>query len=171
MRAGWLLHGRTPNDDDTICRDAADRSAGTTRGIRMTLLRKVADGPAVVACSTCCFTAGAPEDGEGVRGGRRLIEALHAVRASDSRYERVAVQETRCLFSCTEHCSVHIRAPDKVGYVLGRFTPDADSARAILYYAVHHAASEGGRVPFSDWPKGVKGHFIVRVPPPGYVTE
>jgi predicted metal-binding protein len=46
-----------------------------------------------------------------------------------------------------------------------------DAARAILDYALHHAASEEGRVPFRDWPQGVKGHFIVRVPPAGYVAE
>lgn len=137
----------------------------------MTILSPVADGAAVVACNTCRFSADSREDPEGVRGGARLVAALREVQTSDPRYADVAVQEMPCLFACSDHCTVHIRAPGKVGYVLGRFTPDAESAQAILDYAVHHAASEEGRVPFRDWPQGVKGHFIVRVPPPGFVAE
>ena len=135
------------------------------------MLKPVEDGPAVVACNTCRFSRDARDDGEGFRGGARLVEALHAVRASDSRYDGVAVQEMPCLFACSEFCTVHLRAPGKVGYVLGRFTPDEDAARAILDYAVHYAASDHGRVPFADWPQGVRGHFITRTPPPGFVAE
>ena len=64
-----------------------------------------------------------------------------------------------------------LRAPGKVGYVLGRFAPDEDAATALLDYAVHYAESEHGRVPFKQWPKGVKGHFITRTPPPGFVAQ
>jgi predicted metal-binding protein len=135
------------------------------------MLRPVAGGPAVVACSTCRHSADAREDGEGVRGGARLAAALHAVHASDPRYAEVAVQEMACLFACKDFCTVHLRAPGKVSYVLGRFQPDEDAARAILDYAVHYAASEHGRVPFGQWPEGVKGHFITRSPPEGYVAE
>jgi predicted metal-binding protein len=135
------------------------------------MLKRVEDGPAVVACNTCRHSADAREDDEGVRGGTRLVEALRAVKASDVRYDGVAVQEMPCLFACSDFCTVHLRAPDKVGYVLGRFTPNEDAARAILDYAVHYAESEHGRVPFSQWPQGVKGHFITRSPPPGFVAE
>ena len=135
------------------------------------MLKKVKDGPAVVACNTCRFTKDAKDDGEGVRGGARLTAALHAAKAADPRYATVEVQEMSCLFACSDHCTVHLRAPGKVGYVLGRFAPDAEAARAILDYAVHYAASEHGRVSFADWPQGVKGHFITRTPPDGYVVE
>lgn len=135
------------------------------------MLTRVADGPAVVACNTCRHSAEAREDADGMRGGQRLVAALQAVRASDSRYAGVAVQEMPCLFACEQFCTVHLRAPDKVGYVLGRFTSEEDSARAILDYAVEYAASEHGRVPFAKWPQGVKGHFITRTPPAGFVAE
>ena len=135
------------------------------------MLKPVDDGPAVVACNTCRHTTDAREDGDGVRGGARLVEALHAVRAADARYAGIAVQEMPCLFACSDFCTVHLRAPGKVGYVLGRFVPDETAARAILDYSVHYAASEHGRVPFKHWPQGVKGHFIVRTPPPGFVAE
>jgi predicted metal-binding protein len=135
------------------------------------MLTRVEDGPAVVACNTCRHSREARENGDGETGGAQLVTALRAVKASDPRYDGVAVQEMPCLFACSDFCSVHLRAPDKVGYVLGRFTPDEDAARAILDYAVHYAASEHGRVAYGDWPQGVKGHFITRTPPPGFVAE
>ena len=135
------------------------------------MLTRVAPGPAVVVCNTCRHSRESRDDAEGVRGGARLLEALKRLKEQDSRYHGVAVQEMACFFACQDHCTVHLRAPDKVGYVLGRFQGDAESARAILDYAVHYAASEHGRVPFSLWPEGVKGHFITRTPPPGFVAE
>jgi len=135
------------------------------------MLKRVADGPAIVACNTCRHSAEARQDGEGVPGGARLVVALRAVKEHDPRYAGIAVQEMPCLFACTDFCTVHLRAPGKIGYVLGRFLPDEDAARAILDYAVHYAASEHGRVPFSQWPEGVKGHFLTRTPPPGFVAE
>jgi predicted metal-binding protein len=135
------------------------------------MLMPVEDGPAIVACNTCRYKADMREDAEGRRGGALLAEALVAERDADPRYAGIAIQQMPCLFACNDHCTVHLRAPGKVGYVLGRFTPDADAARAILDYAVHYAASENGRVPLSQWPQGVKGHFIVRVPPAGAVVE
>lgn len=135
------------------------------------MLIPVEDGPAVVACNTCRLSNDAREDDTGQRGGARLVAALHDVKAGDARYAGIAVQEMPCLFACTEHCTVHLRAPGKVGYVLGRFTADDEAARAILDYAVHYAESEHGRVPFKQWPQGVKGHFITRTPPAGFVAE
>lgn len=134
------------------------------------MLRPVEDVPAVVVCNSCRHSPDAREDAEGVRGGARLVEALHRVKAQSPRYDGVVVQDMPCLFACSEHCTVHLRAPGKVGYVLGRFTPDEEAARAILDYAAYYADSEHGRVPFADWPQGVKGHFIVRTPPPGFVA-
>ena len=135
------------------------------------MLTPVDPGPAVVACSTCRFAADARTDAAGVSGGARLVEALRRVQAGDARYAGITVQEMPCLFACGDACTVHLRAPDKVGYILGRFVPDEAAARAILDYAVLHADSEHGRVAYSLWPEGVKGHFITRIPPPGFVAE
>lgn len=134
------------------------------------ILTPVADGPAVVACNTCRLSPDAREDAAGNSGGARLVAALRAVQREPG-YERVAVQEMPCLFACQEFCTVHLRAPGKVGYVLGRFAPDEDAARAILDYAVLYAGSEMGQVPYRSWPQGVKGHFITRTPPAGFVVE
>jgi len=135
------------------------------------MLKQVEDGPAIVACNTCRHSADQREDDTGMRGGAQMVAALRSVQGSDARYAGVAVQEMPCLFACTDFCTVHLRAPGKVGYVLGRFAPDEEAATAILDYAVHYAASEHGRVPFKQWPQGVKGHFITRTPPAGYVAE
>jgi predicted metal-binding protein len=136
----------------------------------MVTLRSAAAGTSVVACNTCRHSADAREDSEGARGGARLVAALRAVQASDPAYATVGIEEMPCLFACGDFCTVHLRAPAKVGYVLGRFTPDEAAARAILDYAARYAASETGQVPFKEWPVGVKGHFITRTPPEGYVV-
>jgi len=131
----------------------------------------VGDGPAVVACNTCRFSAEARDDAEGVRGGARLVEALRVVQASDPAYADVAVHEMPCLFACQDFCTVHLRGAGKVGYVLGRFEPGEEAARAILDYARLYAESAVGQVPFKQWPVGVKGHFITRTPPAGFLVE
>ena len=135
------------------------------------MLTRVDPGPAVVVCNSCRHSREAQSDAEGVRGGARLVAALKQLKDAEPRYAGIAVQEMACLFACQDHCTVHLRAPDKVGYVLGRFRGDEESARAILDYAVLHAASEHGRVAYALWPEGVKGHFIARVPPPGFIAE
>lgn len=137
----------------------------------MTMLRPAASGPSVIVCNTCRHSGDAREDADGVRGGARLFALLRDLAQNDPAYAGLSVEEMPCLFACKDFCTIHIRAHDKVGYVLGRFTPDADAARAILDYALHYAASEEGRVAYADWPEGVKGHFIVRVPPAGFVAQ
>ncbi|MBW6526101.1 DUF1636 domain-containing protein [Sphingomonas sp. RHCKR7] len=137
----------------------------------MVTLRAVAAGASVVACNTCRHSAEARDDADGTRGGARLAAALRALQASDPAYAAVAVQEMPCLFACGDHCTVHLRAPGKVGYVLGRFEPGEDAARAILDYAARYADSATGQVPFREWPAGVKGHFLTRTPPEGYLVE
>ena len=135
------------------------------------MLKSVSNGPAVVDGSTCRHSEQSRDDSQGVRGGARLGEALRQIQASDARYADIAIQEMPCLFACKDFCTVHLRAPGKVSYVLGRFNPDEDAARAILDYAAHYAQSEHGRVLFSAWPEGVKGHFITRSPPEGFIAE
>lgn len=134
------------------------------------MLQAVKDGPAIVACNSCRFSPEERQDANGLFGGGKLVEALHQVKASSNRYDGVDVQEMPCLFACKAHCTIHLRAPGKISYVLGHFLPDEAAARAILDYAVHYAESEDGRVAYAQWPDGVKGHFITRAPPVGFVA-
>jgi predicted metal-binding protein len=34
----------------------------------------------------------------------------------------------------------------------------------VVDYARLHAESPTGQVPFKQWPQGVKGHFVARIP-------
>jgi predicted metal-binding protein len=129
----------------------------------MSILRDADDGTAVVVCNTCRVSEEDRETPEGLRGGALLAAALREAATGTG----VAIQEMACLFNCAQHCSIHLRAPGKIGYVLGRFEPTPEAARAIVDYAVAYAASDEGVVPYRQWPEGVKGHFIVRVPPAG----
>ncbi len=133
------------------------------------MLQPVPAGAAVVVCSTCRVSTALREDDQGERGGALLAQAMREVQADTPDLAGVTVQEMPCLFACKRHCVVHVRAPGKVGYVLGDFTPDRDAAEALLTYAARHAASEEGVIRYADWPQGVKGHFIVRTPPEGYL--
>lgn len=135
------------------------------------MLTPVEPGPAIVACNTCRLDKDRRDDDDGRRGGALLVAALRAAQATDVRYATIAVQDMPCLFACGDHCTIHLRAPGKISYVLGRFAPDMDAARAILDYALHYAQSADGRVPYAHWPEGVKGHFITRSPPEGYVES
>ena len=134
-------------------------------------LKPVERGAAVVACSSCRLSDEAADGPDGRRGGALLAEALRRVKAADSAYDGVLVQEMPCLFACRDFCTVHLRAPGRIGYVLGRFQPTDEAARAILDFASAYARSEIGQVPFREWPEGVKGHFITRHPPEGYIVE
>lgn len=134
------------------------------------MLEPVEDGPAVVACNTCRHSKTEREDAQGQRGGARLVEALRAVQSGEERFAGIAVQEMPCLFACGDFCTVHIRAPGKIGYVMGRFEPGEEAATAILDYTLLLSQSEHGQVPFRQWPQGVKGHFITRTPPAGFVA-
>lgn len=135
------------------------------------MLTAVDGGAAVVVCNTCRSSATSRANGHGKSGGERLVAALRAMKESDSRYDGIAVQEMPCLFACQFSCTVHIRAPGKVSYVLGGFVPDPAAACAILDYAAHYAESDYGQVAYSKWPDGVKGHFITRSPPDGFVAR
>jgi predicted metal-binding protein len=137
----------------------------------LSLLRPAAEGPCVVVCNTCRVSEEDRETAEGVRGGAVLAGALRTLIEGDPRFAALAIEEMPCLFNCAQHCSIHLRAPGKIGYVLGRFEPTAQAAEAILDYAVAYAASDEGVVPYRQWPEGVKGHFIVRVPPTGQVVR
>ncbi|WP_163847318.1 DUF1636 family protein [Pseudooceanicola aestuarii] len=112
----------------------------------------------ITICDTCKredWVPDTPLHGETLA---TLVEAEAAARGLRTR--RVS-----CLMGCTHGCNIAIQAEGKLAYTLGRFEPDADSAAAIADYAQMHQASDTGRVPFRDWPQGVKGHFVTRHPP------
>ena len=89
-------------------------------------MKPVSEKPAIVVCSTCRFTAEERDSPEGKRGGALFAEAVRQAAREDG----FEVQEMACLFACSQRCVVHLRAEGKIGYVLGKFEPTEQSARA-----------------------------------------
>ncbi len=114
----------------------------------------------ITICDTCKRDDWSAET-HGRPHGEDLAERIEA-RASDA---GVRTRRVSCLMGCTHGCNVAVQGNGKLAYTLGRFTPDDDAAQAIVDYAVLHAQSETGQVPYRTWPQGVKGHFITRHPP------
>jgi len=80
--------------------------------------------------------------------------------------EDIVLRRMRCLMACSRSCTVHLRAPGKIGYVIGDFAPTRDSAETLLAYACQYQDSADGQVAYRAWPEAIKGHFIARIPPP-----
>ncbi|WP_136636521.1 DUF1636 family protein [Pseudooceanicola onchidii] len=114
----------------------------------------------ITICDTCKREDWA-ERGTGVTDGEALAMLVEAAAEGTE----VRTRRTSCLMGCTHGCNIAIQAQGKLAYTLGRFTPDTEAAQAIVDYAVMHSDSDTGRVPFRDWPVGVKGHFVTRHPP------
>ncbi|MEL6478703.1 MAG: DUF1636 domain-containing protein [Pseudomonadota bacterium] len=116
----------------------------------------------ITICDTCRFSEAEKIGPDGLTGGEMLAEQVE--RLAEARPE-LEVRRVSCLMGCERHCNMAVSAPGKLTYVLGRFSPEVASAEAIIAYSELHRGSEMGRVPFKQWPDGVKGHFIARIPP------
>lgn len=113
-------------------------------------------------CETCRYDT-TTRDHEGRDGGTIFLEHIQqqfsAAPSADLR-----IVATRCLMACNRHCTVHLRAPGKINYVIGDFAPTRDNAAVLLDYVGKYQLSDSGQVPYSTWPPGIKGHFIARTP-------
>lgn len=114
----------------------------------------------IFVCDTCRYSAEEKHLGEKT-GGEILCEHVERLAAQNA---DLVVRRQSCLMGCTHHCNVAVAAREKLSYVLGAFAPDEASAQAIVAYATLHARSDTGQVPFRQWPQGVKGHFVARLP-------
>lgn len=112
-------------------------------------------------CDSCAFS---PEEKlrDGLSGGA-ILAALVEARAAG--LPGLAIRRHTCLMGCTRACNVALSAPGKITYVLGGFRPEPEAAAAILAYAALYAGSPTGQVPLRQWPAGVRGHFVARIPP------
>jgi len=110
----------------------------------------------LIVCETC---GGAAEGDEPRRGARFASELQRQLGDAP-----LQLQRTRCLMACERHCSAALRAPGKITYVFGGFEPEAEAAAALLDYATRYADSETGQVPFRQWPAGIRGKFVARIP-------
>jgi len=115
----------------------------------------------ITVCDTCNFSSD-QKLLDGKTGGEILAEHVEALAA-----DGITVRRQSCLMGCDRHCNISLQAEGKLSYVLGRFTPDKDAAEAIVEYARAYSESDSGQVPYKQWPQGVKGHFVARIPPLG----
>ena len=122
----------------------------------------------IIVCDTCRYSAEDKTtktiDGTEKAGGEILAEQIEELAQG---VEGLEVRRQSCLMGCERHCNTAVTAPGKLTYVIGKFDPTAESAEAVVAYAQLHADSEKGQVPFREWPQGVKGHFVARIPPLG----
>lgn len=113
----------------------------------------------IIVCDTCDYSL-LKKLHDGKTGGEILAEHVERIVTDTA----ITVRRQSCLMGCERHCNIAIQGDGKLTYVLGRFDPTADSAEAVVEYAQRHAESESGQVPFKQWPQGVKGHFVARIP-------
>lgn len=125
---------------------------------------KLSKGRAMSTWITICDTCKRDgwEAGErGLTEGERLAGLVEAAAEGTG----LKTRRVSCLMGCAHGCNVAVQAAGKLAYTLGRFEPDAQAAEGIVGYALAHAASDNGQVPYRLWPEAVKGHFVTRHPP------
>ncbi len=133
------------------------------------MLRSLPAAASLVVCSTCRLSKAMRADALDRPGGELFLGILHAALDDHACRDRIELQAMPCLFACSSHCTVLLRGGKRLGYILGRFAPTPHAAAALLDYAGKYLDSNDGVVPYGDWPEGVKGHFLARVPPDGFI--
>ena len=121
----------------------------------------------ITVCDTC-----KRDDWDEANSQQTHGEELAALVESAAQGRNVKTRRVSCLMGCSHGCNISIQAAGKLAYTLGRFEPETEAANAIVDYAELHAESQTGQVPYKQWPQGVKGHFVTRMPPlPGDTND
>jgi predicted metal-binding protein len=123
----------------------------------------------LVVCSTCRVSKDARTDQAGRHGGALFAEAVASALPGHPCRNQIQLETMPCLFACSSHCTAYLRSAGRMGYILGRFTPSPPDATALLDYVARYLDTPDGVVAYKHWPEGIKGHFLVRVPPDGFV--
>ncbi|WP_166128263.1 DUF1636 family protein [Maritimibacter fusiformis] len=114
----------------------------------------------ITICDTCKRDDWA-ERGAMATDGEVFAAMIEAAAAGTG----LRTRRTACLMGCDHSCNIAVQAAGKLAYTLGRFEPSAEAAEGVVAWAMGHAASVTGQVPYRDWPAAVKGHFVTRHPP------
>lgn len=120
------------------------------------------DMTTITICDTC-KTEGWDAATAGVTDGEALAALIEAEIAT--RDTTVKTRRFSCLMGCNRACNITIQSEGKLNYTLGAFTPEDEPAKGIVDYAILHANSASGQVPYREWPQAIKGHFTTRHPP------
>lgn len=115
----------------------------------------------ITVCETCKTPDWQP-GGAGLTSGEAFAALIEAAAAP---HAALATRRHACLMACETPCAAALQSPGKMGYALAGFAPEPGMAEALVAYALHHAQSTSGVVPWSAWPEAVKGRFQARLPP------
>ena len=116
----------------------------------------------LTVCTTCKFSKESAYDKDGRTGGellRNLLEDSRSVRGLS-----LDIVGHECLWACKHSCAVLLEDEKRTGYLAGYFSPEDKDAQAILDWCEAHDRTGDGNVPFIEWPQGMRGHFIARIP-------
>ncbi|ALG73402.1 hypothetical protein VY88_21245 [Azospirillum thiophilum] len=117
----------------------------------------------LVVCETCRRPDDPPE---AVRPGAELLALMErALAGAPDLAAQVRLRPLRCLMSCRRPCAVAVRSASRMSYVLGDMAADEEAVETLTAYLRAYAATPDGLVPFKQWPQGVKGRFVARLPP------
>jgi len=115
----------------------------------------------LIVCTTCGYS---DRDASGRTRGEQLQRSL--ARAFEAEDGAVEVRGAKCFMACGRGCNVHVRAPGKMGYLVGDLDPNnEDSVATFVDYLAKYRETDTGVVPYKEWPEGIGRHFICRVPP------
>lgn len=115
----------------------------------------------ITICDTC-------KRSDWETSGKEITDGETLASLVEAAVEGITAVRTRrhsCLMGCKHGCNVTVQGTGKLNYTLGDFSPTQDTAQAIVDYAVLHAESPSGQVPYRQWPEAIKGHFVTRHPP------
>lgn len=118
----------------------------------------------LLVCDTCRREGDSPDATP--RAGAQLVALMERALADNPDLAaKVRLRPQSCLMSCRRACSVAVRSPERTSYVLGDFPPDDGTVETLVSYLRAYAETANGIVPFKQWPQGVKGRFVSRMPP------
>ena len=118
--------------------------------------------PTIITICETCKREGWADRRVSETDGLKFAKLIEQIPTNN---RRVSIRRHSCLMGCKNGCNVIIQDNDKLSYALGNFTPDLESATALVNYANLHAESANGQVPYKSWPEKIKGHFVARIPP------
>lgn len=119
----------------------------------------------LIVCETCRMPDESP-DATTPRAGAILAALMErALSANPDLASGVRLRPMRCLMSCRRPCAVAVRSAGRMSYVLGDLPADDTAVETLTAYLRAYAETPDGIVPFRQWPQGVKGRFVSRLPP------
>jgi predicted metal-binding protein len=115
-----------------------------------------------------CITCRSMAEGEEIKLGPALIDALQAALATDA--TAVVVRPVQCLGVCRRPTTVAVSGPDAFTFVFGDMNPET-GPEAIASFVRSYRAADYGFVPWRERPEVVRRGLVARLPPAVWSPE